>query len=191
MVWMAFHQQNMSITSLWKRQRYQTETYLTQTQILHSQLPFHSLWESGVWKSNISHFFFSNRLSKESDSGYISHWIDLCFQQSSPLLVRWLVEQWQIGFTFCTREHNGVALTELRETEHCCTSTLTPPSLIFLLTTLPPPLSSLSFTRTQKMNGPVWPGRQWCLVFCTTVPTAHLSTIELTVVAHFSLLCVL
>ncbi len=49
--------------------------------------------------SKILHqFFFSIQLSKGSDSSYISHWIDLCFQQSSPLLVCWLVERWQIGF---------------------------------------------------------------------------------------------
>lgn len=45
-----------------------------------------------------SFFSSSIQLSKGSDSSYISHWIDLCFQQSSPLLVCWLVERWQIGF---------------------------------------------------------------------------------------------
>lgn len=57
-------------------------------------LPFHSLWESRFQKSYINFFF----QSRGSDSSYISHWIDLCFQQSSPLLVCWLVERWQIGF---------------------------------------------------------------------------------------------
>lgn len=88
--------------SVKKGERYETETYLAHTQMLYPRLPFHSLWESGVQKSYISflfiYLFFSIQLSKDSDSSYISHWIDLCFQQSSPLLVCWLVERWQIGF---------------------------------------------------------------------------------------------
>lgn len=97
MVWIELHQQNMSITSLWKRERYETETYLAQTQILYSGFHF-TVWGRVGFKNLTSFFFSSIQLSKGSDSSYISHWIDLCFQQPSPLLVCWLVERWQIGF---------------------------------------------------------------------------------------------
>lgn len=51
---------------------------------------------AGFRKSYITSFLI--QLSEGLDSSYISRWIDLCFQRSSPLGVCWLVERWQIGF---------------------------------------------------------------------------------------------
>lgn len=126
----------MSITPPWKRERYETETYLAQTQILYSRLSFHSVWESGGSKKKkkiLHRSFFSSsiQLSKGSDSSYISHWIDLCFQQSSPLLVCWLVERWQIGFHSL---HGGAQWSGFDRVKRNSASAPPPQQSLFFLT---------------------------------------------------------
>lgn len=121
----------MSITSPWKKgeirewnlSRADPNTVLTAS---ISQ----SVGERG---SKILHqfffFFFTIQLSKGSDSSYISHWIDLCFQQSSPLLVCWLVERWQIGFHSL---HGGAQWSGFDRVKRNSASVPPPPISLFL-----------------------------------------------------------
>lgn len=72
----------------------------------------------------------SIRLSKGSDSSYISRWIDLCFQWSSPLLVGWLVEWWQIGFYSL---HKGAQWSGFDRVKRKCINAPLPPHVSALL----------------------------------------------------------
>lgn len=95
--------------------RYETETYLTHTQMLYSRLPFHSLQDSGVRKSYISIFFQSSYPTTHIPVTF--HVEQTCV--SSSLTLFWCAGQWsddRLVSTHCMEEHNGVALTELRET---------------------------------------------------------------------------
>jgi len=144
-----FHQQNMSITSPWKKRIDMRLKPISLRPKYCTHSPhFTVCGRAGFRKSYISFFFFSIQQSRGSDSSYISRWIDLCFQQSSPLLVCWLVERWQIGFHSL---HEGAQWSGFdRVKRNSASMPPTPPSLFFLIYThrdthIFPPVSLLFF----------------------------------------------
>lgn len=135
-------------------------------------------------------FFFQSSYPRGSDSSYISHWIDLCFQQSSPLLVCWLVERWQIGFHSL---HGGAQWSGFDRVKRNSASMPPPPTphlSFFLHTHFSLPLSLLFFFLSLSLSLPWglengWPCLTWTtlmsgpLHYCTySTPVCSLAALS-------------